>query len=145
MAKAASGTRRSGSKNSSKTSKTRSPSKVWTAALIKGGFTVISHFFLEKYHELTPQITHGEAMLIIHLISFKWDEKMPYPAYKTLAKRMLIGHSQARNLARSLQKKGYLKRHVREKETNLFDLEPLFRALEDLMKSEDNKNRKASS
>lgn len=92
----------------------------------------MSNFFLAHYHELTPEITHGEAMLIIHLVSYKWDENRPYPAYKTLAKRMLIKAAQARNLARSLSTKGYLKREIRIAKPNLFDLQPLFRKLEEL-------------
>lgn len=104
----------------------------WTSNLIQGGYTPISNFFLEYSHELRPGITHGEAMFIIHLMSFKWDEEMPYPAYKTLAKRMFIKHAQARKIARNLEQKGYLKRHPRRSQTNRFDLAPLFTALEKL-------------
>jgi len=104
----------------------------WTPNLIKGGYTPISNFFLERSHELKPEITHGEAMFIIHLMSFKWDKEMPYPAYKTLAKRMFIKHAQARKIARNLEQKGYLRRHLRRSQPNLFDLAPLFAALEKL-------------
>jgi len=65
-------------------------------------------------------------------MAFKWDGDMPYPAFKTLAKRMLMKDAQARNIARSLQRKEYLKRHIRVSQTNRFDLTPLFRALEKL-------------
>ena len=111
---------------------TRSHGKRWTKKLMEDGYTPVSNFFLEQYHCLKPEITHGEAMFIIHLISHKWDDKMPYPGFKTLAKRMLIGHVQARNLARSLETKKFLRRHMRVAQTNRFDLSPLFEKLETL-------------
>ena len=74
-------------------------------------------------------------MFIIQLVLHKWDDKMPYPGFKTLAKRMLIGDTQARNLARSLGTKNYLKRNMRVGQTNRFDLSPLFLALEKLYDS----------
>ncbi len=112
--------------------KGRKPADRWTPALVKDGFTPVSNFFLAHYHDLKPEITHGEAMLIIQLMSFKWDADMPYPSYKTLAKRMLLKDAQARSLARGLERKRYLHRHVRINMPNLFDLKPLFGALEKL-------------
>ena len=104
----------------------------WTPALVVDGVTPVSNFFLAHYHDLKPEITHGEAMLIIHLMSFKWDADMPYPTYKTLAKRMLLKDAQARSLARGLERKGYLHRDVRMNMPNHFDLTPLFGGLEEL-------------
>jgi len=104
----------------------------WTKDLVVGGWTPISNFFLSHANELRPEITGGETLFIIHLISFKWDEKKPYPAFKTIAKRMGIGHTQARKLARQLEKKGLLFRVMRVSQPNKFDLQPLFRKLEEL-------------
>ena len=112
--------------------KDRKPQDRWTPALIADGYTPVSNFFLEHYHNLMPEITHGEAMLIIQLMSFKWDADMPYPCFKTLANRMLLKDAQARSLARKLEKKGYLRRHIRINQPNRFDLNPLFEALEKL-------------
>ena len=69
-------------------------------------------------------------MLIIHLMRHKWDSKMPFPGSKLLAKRMGISATAVRGHARSLERKGYLKRIKRTGTTNKFDLSPLFRALE---------------
>ncbi len=110
----------------------RSPASRWSKALVKGGFTPVSNFFLEFANELRPEITHGEAMFVIQLMFNKWDEKMPYPAFKSIAKRMGIGDGQARKLAVALETKGYLIRKLRKNNTNKFDLRPLFRALEKL-------------
>lgn len=62
-------------------------------------------------------------------MEFKWDSKEPYPAYKTLARRMGISDKMARRHAQSLEIKGYLKRQIRRAKTNRFDLNPLFDAL----------------
>lgn len=109
----------------------RDVAKRWTEKLAKGGFTPVVQAFLEHYASLSPPITTPEAVFIIHLMSFKWDEKMPWPAFKTLAKRMGISTTAVRNHARSLDTgKKYLVRHPRVGKPNLFDLRPLFAALE---------------
>jgi hypothetical protein len=80
---------------------------------------------------MKPPLTTPEAMLVIQLMSFKWDDQMPWPAFKTLAKRMGISATAVRNHARSLDtRKKYLVRHKRVGQPNLFDLAPLFAALE---------------
>jgi hypothetical protein len=75
-------------------------------------------------------------MLIVHLLSFKWDHAAPFPALKTLAKRMGITPSSVRAHLRSLGKKGYLVREINVGKTNRFHLQPLFRALESLMSAD---------
>lgn len=109
----------------------RDVAKRWTAKLAKGGFTPVVTVFLEHYARMNPPLTTPEAMLVIHLMSFKWDESMPWPAFKTLAKRMGISATAVRNHARNLEtRKNYLVRHKRVGQPNQFDLTPLFTALE---------------
>jgi hypothetical protein len=105
----------------------------WTPKLAGAGWTPISDVFLDSYTKLDPPITNVEALLIIHLMKFKWDASPPYPGFKTLARRMAMTSTSVRNHARSLQKKGYLIRLKRVGTTNRFDLNPLFNALEDLL------------
>jgi hypothetical protein len=93
----------------------------------------VPDFFLANYHRLMPPISNIEAMLVIHLIRFKWDERPPRPAFKTLAKCMRMTDTAVRGHARSLETKGYLKRRKRVGAPNWFYLEPLFGALEALM------------
>jgi hypothetical protein len=120
----------------------RSVANRWTPALATS-FTPVSDYFLESYHRIKPAPpTHGEAMFVVHLMRFKWDEKPPYPAFKTLAKQMGISDQQARKLARSLEQKKLLRRSFRPNLPNLFHLEPLFRALE-LMLANDAKEAAA--
>ncbi len=108
----------------------RTVSTRWTPALTEQGWTPVSDYFLDNYTRLTPALTNNEALLVIHLMRHKWDAAMPFPGFKTLARRMGITDTSARNHARSLERKGYLKREKRVGTTNLFDLTPLFKALE---------------
>lgn len=102
----------------------------WTPALVKGGWTPVSTYFIDNYHRLDPKFTSLEAMLVIHLIRHKWDERNPYPTFGTLSERMGISATATRNHARSLEKKGYLRRLMTKGSSNQFDLKPLFKALE---------------
>lgn len=104
----------------------------WTPTLVEGGWVPISTFFLDNYHRLEPKLSSLEAMLVVHLMRHKWDERMPYPTFKTLAKRMGVSPTATRNHARSLEKKRFLNRVLTQGSPNQFDLTPLFDALERL-------------
>lgn len=117
-------------KEKQETETSKSVGSKWTPALAESGFTPIVSKFLNCYNKLDPPITNVEAMFVIHLMSFKWDEKMPRPAMKTIAKRMGVTVDQARNYSRSLDGKGYINRKIRIAKPNKFDLSPLFSALE---------------
>ncbi len=109
----------------------RSVSDRWTKTLTEDGFVPVVNFFLEHYHELKPyDLTHGEAMFVIHLMSYKWTKDAPYPAFKSLAKLMGVTDKQARRYAQSLEEKSLLRREFRTGLPNKFDLNPLFKALE---------------
>src|SRR4051812_27140574 len=105
----------------------------WTPALVGGGWTPISDFFLESYRKLNPPISNPEALFVIHLMRHKWDDQHPFPGFATIAKRMGISTTAARGHARALEGKGYLQRVMRIGTTNRFDLRPLFHALEKLL------------
>jgi hypothetical protein len=88
-------------------------------------------------------------MVLIHLISYKWDDQMPYPGSKALAKRMDISPTAIRNHLRALEKrKKCLVRHKRTGDTNAYDLAPLFLKLEQLLAADaaaaEKKTRKAA-
>ena len=46
-------------------------------------------------------------------MEYKWDERAPFPSYKTLARRMGISDKMARRHAQSLEAKRYLRRVAR--------------------------------
>lgn len=103
----------------------------WTPVIAQKGWTPVSDYFLRNYHRL--RVSHTEAMVLIHLISFKWDAAAPFPALKTIGKRMGITIASVRTHLRNLEGKKLLHREMRVGMTNLFDLQGLFTALERLM------------
>lgn len=103
----------------------------WTPALVEGGFTPVSTFFLDNYSTL--KMTSAEVVFVLHLIRHKWDHKNPYPSFDILATRTGASYASVRAHARSLEQKGLLKR-VRRRGYVEFDLTPLFKSFESLMK-----------
>ena len=108
----------------------RSVADRWTPALSRAGHVPIVRTFLRSYSSLTPPLTVGEAMFVIHLMDYKWDAGKPFPGYGTIARYMGISAKMARRHAQNLEKKKYLVRELRVAQTNKFDLTPLFLALE---------------
>jgi hypothetical protein len=102
----------------------------WThSELFDGGFVGVPTRFLELYPKLKPSLTSGEAIFVIQLMSFKWDEKDPFPSYKTLGERMGTSAKTAQRHAATLEGKKYLTRIQRIGDSNKFDLSKLFNAL----------------
>jgi DNA-binding MarR family transcriptional regulator len=105
--------------------------KQWSSSLVSFGFTQISDVFLKSYSALAPYpLTHGEAMFIIHLFQFKWNEDAPFPSYRKLASMMGLTEKSVKRYARQLERKGYLVRDKRDGRTNEFNLTGLINALE---------------
>ncbi|AMV19683.1 helix-turn-helix domain-containing protein [Planctomyces sp. SH-PL14] len=102
----------------------------WTPRL-GVSFTPVSDFFLNNYHRL--EMSHTEAMVVIHLVSFKWDDNAPFPALKTIGRRMGITSTSVRSHVRRLEEKGLLAREMQVGTTNRFHLQPLFARLEQLL------------
>ena len=123
----------------------RSVADRWTPQLAKSGHIPIVRAFLQGYSKLKPHVTHGEAMLIIHLMDFKWDSKAPWPGYKTLAKYMGVSVKQVRRLAQSLEGKKYLRRVLRQATTNVYHLDQLFAALEKIQVPKHGKDKRPRS
>ena len=112
-------------------------------ALFSFGYLPVPSLFLQEYSQFHPYpLSHGEALLVLHLMDFKWDESAPFPSYGRLSRRMGVSVKMVRRYAIALERKGYLRRVVRKGRTNLFDLSPLFdrlkRAVEPSMFDEDN-------
>jgi len=107
----------------------------WTPEIIQaGGFTPISVYFLDNYTRLRDPIKSTEAMLIVHLIRHKMDERAPFPSLALLASKMGLKASAVRERMRSLERKGYIARESRIAKSNVYRLDGLFRALEALIK-----------
>jgi DNA-binding MarR family transcriptional regulator len=98
--------------------------------LLVSGFVAIPVSFLAARAQLRPfSLTPAEALFVVDLMAHKWDERPPYPGYKRLAQWMGVSESYVRKLARSLERKRFLRRRPRIGDTNEFDLTPLFEKL----------------
>lgn len=97
------------------------------ARIVVDGFVGVPVLFLERMAALKPHaFTPAEALFVICVMAFKWDERMPYPSYKRIATWMGKSESYARRLAQQLEIKGLLRRVSRIGTTNAFDFQPLF-------------------
>jgi hypothetical protein len=119
-----------GPETTSSSTKKFSTALAWTPDLAKTHYVAVVRGFLEHYSSLNPPITTGEAMFVIHVMSYKWGADAPYPGYKTIAKLMGVSDKMARRHAQSLEQKHYLVRQLRRANTNKFDFQQLFAALE---------------
>jgi Helix-turn-helix domain len=111
-----------------------SVAKRWTPKLAKY-WTPVARAFLERFAELKPPLTATEAMLVVQLVSFKWDEAKPFPSVATLAARMGCGDRNVRKMLKRLEGVGYVVRVERVGTSNLYDLSGLFRKLEQTLES----------
>lgn len=81
-------------------------------------------------------------MFVMQVMSHKWDAKLPYPGYKTIAKRMGISDTMARTHARDLKTMHYLRIVPRLAQTNRFDFGMLFDAVAELIEADTKKKKK---
>lgn len=113
-------------------------SKRWTP-LLGRRFCAVSSAFLEHYHELRPHpgargLTSTEAMLVVQLFDFKWDERAPFPTVRKLASRMGITPRAVRAALKSLEDSKYIKRDpMPDGGPNRYHFDGLFAALEALL------------
>lgn len=84
--------------------------------------------FFQCYSELG--ITPTQAILILHVMSRKWDSRYPFPSVTTLSKEMGIGTSQVRSHLARLEKNNLVKRRKRIGRSNEYDVSGLMEQLE---------------
>jgi len=107
----------------------RSATERWggNPTVFSEGFLSVPVKFLRQYAKL--QLSPGEALFVLQLMTFKWDRAAPYPSYNRIAKAMGVTDKMVRRYAQGLQKKGFLIRQFQERAPNKFDLTGLFDAL----------------
>jgi len=105
--------------------------KVWTPALLKNGWTGLSKDFIHEARNGLG-LSYGEAWLVVVLISYKWDDRLPFPSEKRLAEHMGTDQRQVRKLLAGLKRKGLLHVLRRDGQSNLYDMATLFKRLEGL-------------
>ena len=120
----------------------------WTPLLAKTNHTVLVNGFLDYYSTIrvTPEgeeealrLRAPDAMLIIHLMRYKWDQKAPHPSYAWLADNMGVTIPAIRKILRKLEKMKLVIRDERREATEkgngallgqYFKMDGLFQALE---------------
>jgi hypothetical protein len=91
------------------------------------GFLVVPLRYMVNYAAM--KLTSNEAMFVLQLMTFKWDEDEPFPSYGRIANRMGVSEKMVRRYAQSLEKKGLLRRKFQLHAPNRFDLSALFSAI----------------
>jgi len=121
-------------------------------------FTPIPLYFLEAYHRLghkpgdspnpgTKGLTSTEALVVIHLASYRWTADAPYPSLKSIAERMGLSQRAVRKAVTRLEDLGYLRREERSGFANRYHFDGLIRVLEEMKAAEPKgaKRRKAAA
>ncbi|HKP53141.1 MAG TPA: helix-turn-helix domain-containing protein [Chloroflexia bacterium] len=90
------------------------------------------------------ELSAQQVWLVSYILSHKWDEDLPYPSLKKMAKRTTLSLSQLQRIKNSLCEMGYLMVYPRFNErlgqgTNAYDFAALFDRIETLL-SEDPAN-----
>jgi len=93
------------------------------------GFLCVPDVFMKHHSRLAGKMSPGQAMFLLHLMSFKWTADAPYPSNDTLGARMGLSSKAVQRIAAELEKMGYLKRIPKTGSSNRFDLSGLFAAL----------------
>lgn len=124
------------------TAKKYSVDLVWTPKLAKR-FTAVSAYFLANLHRIggpgSRGLTPSEAMVIIQLLSFKWDDRAPKPALRTIATRLGLSVRTVRDIVKRLEDLHLVQReHNSEGGCNRYHFDGLFAHLEQLMDSDAN-------
>ena len=107
----------------------------WTPHLATMGWTPVSNYFLANYHRL--KISSIEAMVVIHLISYKWSAAAPYPSLAKIAKKMGLTTTSVRSHVRNLEKRRLVVRESKSGSTNRFHFDGLFEQLESLLRADE--------
>ena len=71
--------------------------------------------------------------MIVQIMSYKWDERKPFPSVSKLAKRLGLSAGQVRAHLRSLERRGILNRVERIGRSNEYDMQPLIDRLEKIL------------
>ncbi|MFO0943055.1 MAG: hypothetical protein U0930_20145 [Pirellulales bacterium] len=117
----------------------RGAAKRWTLNLLEkgGGFTPVANHFIYKYASLDPPLSPTDAMIIIHMMSRKWDLRPVAVSSELLALELGISSGQVRQRLRDLEtKKHVLKSMTGPSKVKLYDFTPLLVKLEALLRTD---------
>lgn len=89
------------------------------------------------------ELTAQEVWFIMYILSFKWNDSLPYPSLEKMSKKSRISSPTLHSYKNSLIKKGYLEIVNRTNEygwqtSNWYNFTKLFKKLEELIIRDDN-------
>ncbi len=119
--------------------------QIWGEVLDEG-FTSVPNLLLKYRSNIGLKPKH--IMLIIDIMSFKWDSENPYPSYFTLAKRAGVEERSVKRITQDLEEFGLLIKTPRFDEetgaqvTTVFDFRPLVQSLVQQVQTEQDDHSK---
>lgn len=105
---------------------------IWGHRLLDEGFTAIPNIVIRNYRTLG--IEHGEWGFICTLLTYKHDQRDPYPSQETIAEHMKVSVRQVKKWSESLVVKNLLlvgqRRHVKNRQfgSAVYNFKPLIQA-----------------
>ena len=115
--------------------------QIW-GEILDEGFTSVPNILLRYRSRIGLKPKH--IMLIIDIMSYKWDAEYPFPSYSTLALRSGIEERSVKRITQDLEELGLLVKTPRfdgetgAQVTTVFDFRPLVKKLiEEMNKGED--------
>lgn len=101
----------------------------WSNDIEPLGYTSVPNCLMTCQRQLN--ITSSELNIVLQILLFKYDTRLPYPSLKRLSKHTGLSVGSVRRNLRSLESKQLIKRVYREGTSNKYDMTPLIYALED--------------
>jgi DNA-binding MarR family transcriptional regulator len=98
-------------------------------SLFGGSYLPVPDSFFKLTTTFRPKVTATQALLLLHLMSYKWREGAPWVAYETLGQRLGISAKQVTRLMKRLERDGYVQIEERSGRTNRFILDGFLDAL----------------
>ncbi len=114
--------------------------QIW-GDILDEGFTSVPNILLRYRSNLEIKPQH--LVLVIDIMSFKWDSENPFPSYSTLAQRAGIAERSIKRIVQDLEEMNLLIRTQRFDEesgaqiTTIFDFRPLVQKLTEEKKKAD--------
>jgi predicted transcriptional regulator len=119
----------------------------WGRDVAERGFTQVPNYllqinmFVHDDHKLSPT----EMVVLLHLVATWWKKnEMPFPSMNTIADRAGISERQVQRSIKALEQKGYLKKTKKKIKgviaSNVYDLSPLVKVLDEVAKHFINKH-----
>jgi len=92
-----------------------------------GQWAPIPYDLIRRHRELG--LSTDQLVLLLAILTFKEDERLPWPSLTTLSRVMGVGERQLMRRFDQLEKAEFVRRIPRKNKTNQYDLSGLFRKL----------------